>query len=106
MIVRGRNGEMELVGDLLIVRSFKGLLRSAKEKRFPISKIIGINFKASSLLSGYLHFDTGSAFDGSAFAALNGEGGITFDSRQESAFLQFRDEVERRMAKLGLLGRI
>jgi hypothetical protein len=97
MIVVGKTGEIELAGDVVIVRSKKGFLSAVREKRIPLSKIVGINFKPASLARGYLHFDTGSAFDDPLLGAISGDGGVLFDKKDEEAFIRLRDEVERRM---------
>ena len=99
MIAKGNSGEIELDGEIVIVRGKKGFLQPENEKRFPVSRIAGINFKPAGMMKGYLHFETGSTpFGDPAYAAMSADGGVMFGKKDEPAFIQLRKEVERRLA--------
>jgi hypothetical protein len=97
MIARGINGEVELAGNIVIVRAAKGFLQSAQERRIPVGRISSIEFKPPRLSNGYIYFATAGSFPDPRTETAFGRGGVVFNASQQSDFTRLRDMVEHRI---------
>ena len=107
MEVKGHNGQLELTADSVLIRR-KGALSFMTqglkgEKSIALTSISSIQFKdAGMMTSGYIQFAFigGHETKGGLFNATSDENTVMFTRKQQSDFVAFRAELEKRRAAL------
>lgn len=102
MRAEGSNGSVELLDDRIVIRR-KGVMNILTQgiqgdKNIPFSTITAVQFRAAgALMAGMIQFTLlgGREFRGGMLEATKDENAVLFERRQQPAFEQVRDAVQR-----------
>ncbi|EEG10299.1 DUF4429 domain-containing protein [Pseudogulbenkiania ferrooxidans] len=106
MKVSGVNGQLELAGDLLLIKR-EGFLAKAAffgkgEKAVKVDALSSIEFKQAGWLSnGFIHFvfSGSKTLDGNIDAAGKNENAVIFNKKQQADFQALHSELLQRMSR-------